>query len=91
MNTDCRVAQRLARTVPIAGVASLSEGASRTHMKNGIMKMANQIAMNGPTERVPSRRSGSSPNNGAVPSKVTPASFSASSNSMMKSDTTPPQ
>ena len=56
-----------------------------------MMKIAYQIAMNGPTDRVPSRKSGSSPNRGALPNNVTPASFSANSISMIKSEITPPQ
>ena len=64
---------------------------SRTHRKNGTMKTAYQIAVNGPTKRVPSRAAASSPSAGGWPSRVSPVvALSANSASITTSDSTPP-
>ena len=64
---------------------------SRTQRKKGTMKTAYQIAVNGPTKRVPSRSAGSSPSAGGWPISVSPVvALSAKSASITISDTTPP-
>lgn len=55
------------------------------------MKTAYQIAVKGPTKRVPSRRAGSRPNSGSIPASVRPEGVSANSSSMIASALTPPR
>ena len=79
------------KTLPTDAADIVVVFGSLTNRKNGIINTANQIAVNGPTARVPSRIPASRPRTGSIPIRVFPVwAFSANKTSITISANSPP-